>query len=368
MWNSGRVILVLLALARGARIDVTCTGAPPSDTLRLLSAVNGSEPGDLIHIHGACVVSETVPLRGQRRYVGDSRVGTSITQADGRHLAALVASDSFLGNWSYTGAPIELAHLTLDGNRAHNNGTSTLVVRSWQAVLHDLHVVASPADGIRITNLAADNVTGLKSTQVNGRISNVFVERSGGAGIRVLDTENAVTDWNLLDSWVANSGTSAVLLDNAAGWQVRGVHTYGVQEHAIYANRCFATGLIGNYIEDFGRRGGEGRTWYGIACHAQSAAASTIATNRVHSFGADAAARSRFVFVGVSGVGGDGVGVVNVVGNVARESAGRAGSVGLAYHVGSARNALEVGSSGNAVVGMRVRRLVGAGVSIIPPV
>lgn len=261
---------------------------------------------------------------------------------------------------------MELAHLTIDANSKYNSNTSALVIRSWQTVLHDLHVVNSPVDGIRLTNLALDGHTGLKSSQVNGRISNCFVENSGAAGIRVLDTQNAVTDWNLLDSWVSNSGTSAVLLDNAAGWQVRGLHTYGTQQHAIFANRCFATSITDNYIEDFGHEGGESATWYGIVCHAQASSASVIANNRVHSFRAEPTERSTFVFVGVSGVESGGVGVVNVVGNTVREDCNRTGSVGLAYRVGNGR-ALEVGSSSNLVIGLReaARRDVGEKVTLV---
>lgn len=181
----------------------------------------------------------------------------------------------------------------------------------------------------------------------------------------MLDTGNSVTDWNLLDSWVANSGTSAVLLDNAAGWQIRGLHTYSCMEHAIYANRCFATAIVGNYIEDFGHRGGDQETWYGAVCHAQGSAASIIASNRVHGFRADPAAKSQFVFVGVSGVARDGVGVVNVHGNVVREHANRTHSIGLSYHVGSGKM-LEVGSTGNHVIGVRTKRTVGDGVTLVP--
>lgn len=207
-------------------------------------------------------------------------------------------------------------------------------------------------------------------SQVNGRISNCFIEESGAAGIRVLDTGNAVTDWNLLDSWVANSGTSAVLLDNAAGWQIRGLHTYGSQEHAIFANRCFATSIVGNYVEDFGHAGSgtgsSGKTFYGIVCHAQASAASLIASNRVHAFRADPNATSNFVFVGVSGVARGGVGVVNVHGNVVR-GANRSKSVGLSYRVGSGKS-LEIGSTGNHIVGVRTRRDVGENVDVVPAV
>ena len=208
------------------------------------------------------------------------------------------------------------------------------------------------SDGIRITNLARDGTTGLQTSQVNGRISNTFVEASGGSGIRVLDTQNACTDWSLLDSWIASSGESAVLLDNAAGWQVRGLHTYDTQQHAIYANRCFATQLSDNYIEDMGHAGGANETYYGVACHAQSSAASLIANNKVHAFRPDLNATSTFVFVGVSGAAGSAgsaPGVVGVHGNIVR-GAGRAGEVGLRYEAGGGN--LEVSSTANHVHGV----------------
>ena len=220
------------------------------------------------------------------------------------------------------------------------------------------------SDGIRLSNLASDGVTGLNSTQVNGVISNCFVERSGGSGIRVLDTQNAITDWSLLDSWVASSGDSAVLLDNAAGWQVRGLHTYDTWRHAILAKRCFATTLAGNYVEDMGHEGAAGATYYGVACHAQASAASLISGNKVFAFRADAnATSSTFVYVGVAGAAsGADAGVVGVHGNVVR-AANRTSDIGLDFVAGAGR--LEVSSSGNHLHGVRTKRRVGDGVRLV---
>ena len=101
-------VLAALTLADGARIDVKCVDRVSVDTKLLLSAIHESAAGDRIAIHGKCTVNETIPLLGDRSYVGDSRSGTIITQADGANLVALAASDAFLYNWSYTGHPLEV--------------------------------------------------------------------------------------------------------------------------------------------------------------------------------------------------------------------------------------------------------------------
>ena len=71
------VATVLLVYARAAAIDVTCNGQVADDTPRLIAAIHGSSIGDRLYIHGTCVVNDTIPLLGDRAYVGDSRSGTS---------------------------------------------------------------------------------------------------------------------------------------------------------------------------------------------------------------------------------------------------------------------------------------------------
>src|SRR5581483_11426708 len=124
-------------------------------------------------------------------------------------------------------------------------------------------------DGVNLTN-----------TSVNGRISNVFVTDCSGTGIHVVDSGNSLTDWDLLDSWIANSGQSGIYLENAAGWKIVGNHIYGVPQDAIFANRCYGTTIADNYIEDFGGDGGA-NTWYGIACTVQGDVGSVIRENKV---------------------------------------------------------------------------------------
>ncbi len=347
-----------------AGIDVTCRNEA-GDAKTLNAAIAGSQPGDAIRIHGRCLVSATVVLLGDRSYLGDSRTGTIIRQADGANLAAVVASDNWMSNASGTGRPIRLAHLTIDGNKTANKGTHALVIRSWLTTVEDVQVRSAPGDGIQLTSLGRDGTTRLTSTQVNGRISNVFISGSNGHGLRVLDPGNAVTDWDLLDSWIANSGLSAIQMDNAAGWKILGNHVYGVQQHAIYAARCWGTTIQNNYVEGFGSAGGDGNTWYGIACTVQGGTASIISDNKVFRLGAAARALAgRFVYIGVPQVN-YGTGVLNVVNNVIR-GAGGDRDIGLFYQAGKG-DGLQIVSAGNNVQTVATGRAVGERVILVDP-
>lgn len=352
------VFLFTTAASFAAQVDVNCTGKT-SDTGALNTAIGSSNVGDQIRIHGTCLINGTIVLLGDRSYIGDSRTGTVIRQANGANLAAMLASDSWNSDVSYTGDPIRIAELTLDGNSGNNSGTSALVIRSWLTVIEDLQVENAPADGIQITSLSKSGVA-LTTTQVNGRISNCFVTNSGGDGIHIVDTSNSVTDWDLLDSWVANSGKSAIYMDNAAGWKIRGNHVYGIQQHALYANACYATTIDANYIEDFGDSGGD-NTWYGIACTVQGGAASVISNNRVFMF-AKEEPPAKYIYIGVPQVN-YGTGEINVAGNAIR-GAGQLADTGLDYQLNGG-NGLDLLSSNNNVQSVHTARTVGSGVKLV---
>jgi hypothetical protein len=59
--------------------------------------------------------------------------------------------------------------------------------------------------------------------QVNSYFSNLHIENAGNIGFHVVDqmADLGITDSHLLDSRVLKTGGSAVVLGNAAGWQVR---------------------------------------------------------------------------------------------------------------------------------------------------
>ncbi len=363
------VLVLMLALAgsilaypdrAGAkRITATCSNAT-SDASTINMAIASSSVGDEIVIDGSCLITRTIKLLGDRSYRGESRTGTVLRQASGANLTAMLASDSYLENSPTTGTPLSVRHLTLDGNRAQNTAaTSGLILRSWQTVVEDLQIMGMDGDGIRLTNASA-NGTKLTNTQVNGRIVGNFIQDSGGHGVSVRDSGNSVTDWELTDNWIADSGLDGVHLENAAGWIVERNHVYGVPRNGIYANRLYGTSISDNYIEGFGETSRAG-TWSGIEATVQGDTGSTISGNRVFNLQSpEANTSSTYRYISLSRVN-YGSGVVSVTGNVIR-GAGTTRGTGLYYDSGGRQ--LIVTSTGNAVERVYRKRIVRPGVTV----
>ena len=330
--------------ANAAVLTATCTGKS-ADAATIQKAINASATGDEIVIDGPCLISKTIKLLGDRTYQGQNRTGTILQQASGVNLPAILASDSWVSNSPATGDPFVIRDLTIDGNKANNpTAGDALVIRSWHTTIEDIDVINSNGDGIKITN-KSKNGTALTNTQVNGTIRNVFVTGSGADGIRVEDTGNSVTDWNLLDSWIASSGGSGISMDNAAGWVVERDHLYGDGAAGISASRLFGSSISDNYIEDFATSG--------IIVTVQGDAASVINGNRIFQFSGTGT-----TFLNVSQVN-YGTGDLAVTGNVIR---GGGTGTGLSYQRGS--NQLTITSTGNLVTGVTTPRNIGAGVTL----
>jgi hypothetical protein len=341
---SALVLIGSPAPAMAEQVTVRCDNSTTDDE-KLNGAIATSAPGDEIVFEGQCLIDRPVRLVGERTYRGRSRAGTMIRQADGANLPALLASDSFLDDDSYTGMPITVRSVSLDGNRAGNpRGGDVLVVRSWQTVIEDVEIRGATRHGIRLTNLSA-NGTPLLNTQVNGRIVGNHIAESGGRGLYVEDTRNSVTDWQLLDNWIADSGSDAVALDNTAGWIIQRNHIYGTGGAAIAAQRLFGSTISDNYIEDF--------VTNGLQVSIQGEAASTILGNRIFRSNGGGGI---FLAMRVN----YGTGNVAVVGNTIR---GNGTGIGLDYQL-SQGTGLSVASTGNLVTGVGTPRRAAAGVTV----
>jgi hypothetical protein len=357
-----------LPRAEAKTVTAKCAHAS-TDAATLNSAITASKPGDQILISGQCLLTSPVTLLGDRSYLGGSRTGTVLQQASGANLPYLLASDSYVGNFSSTGHPFAIHQLTIDCN-GQNNPASTdgLVIRSWQTRVYDLQIETCKGDGILVTNYGADNTTQLTGTEVNGSITDNFITDSGISGVYVRDDQNTVTDWHLTGNYIAGAGQDAIHLDNAAGWYIDANHLYDgdkfgtpLNHDAIYANRLYGTSISSNYIEDFGRSGGN-TTWYGIDGTVQGDAASTITGNRVFMFKPETAGTSYdyIALTQVNYVGGGGD--VAVTGNTIR-GAGSAADTGFYFNAGSGKT-LTVTSSGNLVTSVGTPRATGTGVTV----
>lgn len=342
--------------ASAATLPVFCRGV--SDGGEINRIIGISQPGDTILFHGTCLTNQTIVLLGERNYYGESKNATTIRQAPGANLPALMASDSWVSNSTTTGDPIRIEHLNIDGNSGSNSGTNALVIRSWLSRIEDVIVQNAPEDGIQITSVS-ENGNVLTNTQVNGVIDAVWVKSSGANGIDVVDPGSWVTDWWLLDSAVQDSAESAIYLQNCAGWVVRGNHVYGVGKDGIHASRCYGSSIEGNYIEQFGSSGGAGNTFYGIVATLQGSAASVVSGNKVFMFGGAAnSANLRYIDV----QGNYGATQASVIGNTILGHNGGT-ETGLTYLLGGA-SSLHVSSTGNSVILVATPENVGAGVTL----
>ncbi|GIF21459.1 hypothetical protein BJ973_005094 [Actinoplanes tereljensis] len=329
--------------AAAAKVTAACTNSA-SDAATIQSAINGSSTGDEIVIDGPCLITQTIKLIGNRGYRGDS-AATLLTEAAGTNLAAVLASDSWVDNTPGTGEAITLKDLVIDANKSANpTGGDAVVIRSWLTTVENIKIWDAKANGIRITNTSKNGTT-LTNSQVNGTVRNVFVTGSGGNGIYVQDSGNAITDWNLTDNWVADSGGDALRLENSAGWTVERNHVYGVGSSGISADRLFATSIVDNYIEDF--------TVNGIGVTVQGDAASTLSGNKIFHFSGTGT-----TYLAIKQVN-YGTGQIAVTGNTIR---GAGTGVGLSYQRGA--NALTVTSTGNSVTGVTTPLASGTGVSV----
>ena len=339
-------------------ITATCADNG-TDSATLNAAITGSHAGDQIIISGQCLLTAPITLLGNRSYMGGSRTGTVLQQANSANLPYLLASNSYVSNSSRTGLPFTIHQLTVDCNSSHNTAaTNGLVIHSWQTQADDLLVENCRGSGIVVTNTTPNGTT-LTNTQVNGVISNDFIENSGKYGVYVQDSGNTVTDWHLADNYIASSGQDAIHLENAAGWYIDGNHLYGDSGTAIYANRLFGTSITNNYIEDFGGAGGS-TTWYGIDGTVQGDAASTITGNRVFMFPAEKAGTT-YRYIAITQVN-YGSGYITVTGNDIR-GAGKTADTGFYYNAGSGVT-LNITSSGNSVASVGTTRTTGTGVTL----
>lgn len=279
---AGIAVAMPVLPASASRVDATCDNTT-DDAKTMQAAINSSKDGDEVVFKGPCLINATISLLDRRTYRGDGKEGTLIKQADGANLPAMLASESWVTDQELSSDTVRIERIMLDGNRDNNTGTVGLMLRAWNARVYDVDIFGAPSDGIRISN-PSKNGTLLRNTMVNSIISDVDVESSGGAGLRVVDPGNSVTDWTFQRSWVGFNDGSAIETDNAAGWTFSGLHLYGIPKHAIDAHRCFGTSIENNYIEDFGTEATTNQTYYGIRCDLQGDANTTIANNRIHRF------------------------------------------------------------------------------------
>ena len=315
---------------------VNC-GDTPADAATLQRAIDSSPDGSVIQIGGTCLLSRGIVLLSNRTYTGASRTGTVLRQDAA--MPYVLASSAYVDNSATTGSPLAIQQLTVACSGRGN--TDGIIIMNWQTDVQEVDVNNCGGSGIVDTSQTPNGAT-IGNTSVNSRFEDNFITGSGASGFRVIDHGNSVTDGFLLDNRIADSGGAAVLMDNAAGWNISGNHLYNDKSDAIMANRLYGTTISGNYIEDFASRRTVGQ-WYGIVGTVQGGNGSTIYGNRIFNDLGETGDATH-IYIGVTSVNGR-TGNLAIYGNAIRGAGMR--DVALSFNAGA--GSLTVAVAGNVV-------------------
>jgi Right handed beta helix region len=316
--------------------QVSC-GDRPADAATLQHAINASPAGSDIQIGGTCLLDRGIVLLPNRTYTGASRTGTVLRQDAA--MPYVLASSAYVNNSATTGSPLAVQQLTVACS-GHGN-TDGIIIMNWQTDVQEVDVSNCGGSGIVDTSQTPNGAT-IGNTSVNSRFEDNFITGSGASGFQVIDHGNSVTDGFLLDNRIADSGGTAVMMDNAAGWNISGNHLYNDKSDAIMANRLYGTTISGNYIEDFASRRTAGQ-WYGISGTVQGGNGSTIYGNRIFNDLGETG-NATHIYIGVTSVHGH-TGNLAVYGNSIRGAGPR--DVALSFSAGA--GTLTVAVAGNVI-------------------
>ena len=231
------------------------------------------------HINATITVPASVTLAGRGRQATQLRVRT------GANLDAAVASSAWYDDDGFSGAPMCIRDLQVDGNAGGQaSGTGYgVVVMNYRCLLERVRVFDSRGDGIVISRVNRGGST-IGNGIVEPEIRNCYVTDAGGHGIYIRDPDGEITDGFLTDNIVDGVGTDrcSIQMDHSAGWVVRGNHTYGVTgQHSINVLGAFATVVDANYIEHFGDTTTTSGTYAGIRVQGLSGRGTRVANNFV---------------------------------------------------------------------------------------
>jgi hypothetical protein len=324
------------AISEAFVTQVNC-GNSPADAATLQHAIDSSPAGSVIQIGGTCLLDRGIVLLPNRTYMGASRTGTVLRQ--NAAMPYVLASSAYVDNSATTGSPLTIQRLTVACSGRGN--TDGIIIMNWQTDVQELDVTNCGGSGIVDTSQTPNGAT-IGNTSVNSRFEDNFITGSGASGFRVIDHGNSVTDGFLVDNRIADSGGDAVLMDNAAGWNISGNHLYNDKSDAIEANRLYGTTISGNYIEDFASRRTAGQ-WYGISGSAQGGNGSTIYGNRIFNDLGETGDATH-IYIGITSVNGR-TGNIAIYGNAIRGAGPR--DVALSFSAGA--GSLTVAVAGNVI-------------------
>lgn len=231
--------------------DFGAAGDGRKDDTRALQAALDKAEGSALSLAGRSY-AVSAPLLVPSGTIVDGMGAVICMRADDR---PVLASRAYMQAAPLRGRT-RIANLRIEGT-GRGAGQDGIVLHDFWSEIADVEVFGVGGRGIV---LSAANRAGqpVSSTLVENRIRRVAVRGSGGTAFFLGEAANGkLTDGELTDC-IAMLGEAvrepALFLGHAAGWSIRGLHTYGGRpDVAIEVVNAYFTRLSDIYCESFAR-------------------------------------------------------------------------------------------------------------------
>jgi len=228
------------------------------DTAALQAALNAASGKACVIPSGIYLITASLRFPGNTKIFGTGVTsgGTIIRVKTGTALTTpVLCSSNWYDNSTTCGSPVEISDLQIDGNSAMSGADAHgLVAMNFWSSFDNISINNVTGDGFLYT-AHSRNGTHITNTCVEPKIKRIQTRTTGSCGIHIKDSGspvNSCTDGFLEDCIVTNAGTIGIALEMGPGWIVSGNHVYGTGTHAIYVSKCYATRVMGNYIDGYG--------------------------------------------------------------------------------------------------------------------
>jgi hypothetical protein len=298
------------------------------DTAAIQTCLNSVPSGSMVVFpSGTYIVSASILFPGNIRIVGagDSNSGTVIKVKTGTALTTpVLCSKDWYNNSTTCGNPVEISDIQIDGNSATtgSNAHGFVSMNFWSSFDNISITTVAGAGFVHTAN--SRNSMHISNTCVEAKIRRIQARSCGGNGIYISDSANVCTDGFLEDCIIANAGARGISVNSGGGWLIQGNHIYGTGTDAMKIDQCYATRVIGNYIDGFGS--GSSTNISGIIMNINDGRASSCIANHIGFEGG--AATGPYYGISINGNGLSSLSPIAIVTNNTVNGSNQSGSIG----------------------------------------
>jgi hypothetical protein len=209
---------------------------------------------------GTKTIDATLIVYPGQTWLGAGGRGVHTVLSAGASLGAglpIMASNGWYNNGASADSGVVIRGIEFDLNgRTNRHGLVLYNYWSWVDDCQFTGHSGTNIAGLHPTDKARNGTTISSNSHSENRYTACRFDNGllGAMGIWS-ETNNGISnqDAHLSDCFFAGQTGAAIKVDRAAGWTIENNHLYGCGDNAMELANCYATKIIGNYIEDFGQ-------------------------------------------------------------------------------------------------------------------